>query len=56
MKSVGDPWDDFGYYLEVLGFITFRASKFREWDLERTIKYAEQYIRKAANDYEFPKK
>jgi len=47
----GDPWSDFGYWLEVTGFMAYQAMKYREWDEEKIIKYATDYFRKCINDY-----
>lgn len=46
-----DLWDDFGYWLEVTGFMAYQAMKYREWDEEKIIKYATDYFRKCINDY-----
>lgn len=44
-------WDDFGYWLEVTGFMAYQAMKYREWNEERIVKYATDYFRKCINDY-----
>ena len=28
----GDYWNDFGYWLEVTGFMAYQAMKYREWN------------------------
>lgn len=51
VKSIDDPWMDFGYWLEVLGFMAHQAMKYREWSKERTIEYAKDYLERAMDDY-----
>lgn len=50
-----DLWNDFGYWLEVCGFMAYQVMKYREWDEERIIKYTTDYFRKCLNDYKIKK-
>ena len=47
----GDPWNDFGYWLEVTGFMAFQAMKYREWNEKRIQDYVAGYIGKCLKDY-----
>ena len=47
----GDPWEDFGYWLEATGFMAYQAMKMREWNDERVAEYAKKFILSCVNDY-----
>ena len=51
----GDFWNDFGYWLEVTGFMAYQAMKFREWTPEQITDYSKSYIEKCVNDYRIKK-
>lgn len=51
-----DPWDDFGYWLEVTGFMTYQAMKYREWTEEQALEYARNYLEKCLRDYKIKPK
>lgn len=52
VKSVdGDQWSDFGYWLEVCGFMAYQAMKYREWSEQQILDYSRQYIEKCLKDY-----
>jgi len=47
----GDPWNDFGYWLEVTGFMAYQAMKYREWNEQQILDYLETYIRDCISNY-----
>ena len=52
VKSIDeDYWVDFGYWLEVTGFMAYQAMKYREWNEEKMIKHIEEYITRCLRDY-----
>lgn len=56
MPIDNDPWNDFGYYLEVVGFMAFQAMKYREWSEEKILDYSLEYLEKCIKDYQFKSK
>lgn len=44
-------WNDFGYWLEVVGFMAYQAMKYREWSEQQILDYSRQYIEKCIKDY-----
>ena len=46
-----DIWNDFGYWLEVGGFILRNAAKYQEKGIDEMVQYATGYLKKAAEDY-----
>jgi len=46
-----DIWNDFGYWLEVTGFMAYQAMKYREWNEEKMENYVKDYIGKCIRDY-----
>lgn len=44
-------WNDFGYWLEVTGFMAYQAMKYREWSEQQILDYTRQYIEKCIKDY-----
>lgn len=46
-----DPWADFGYWLEVTGFMAYQAMKYREWNEEQILNYSKEYLKKCVKDY-----
>lgn len=51
VKPVDDIWMDFGYWLEVGGFMVRNAAKYRELPIDEMVEYAAKYLKKAAEDY-----
>lgn len=47
----GDVWQDFGYWLEVTGFMAYQAMKYREWSEKEILEYTNDYIQKCLKDY-----
>ena len=47
----GDYWNDFGYWLEVTGFMAYQAMKYREWSEKQILDYTKDYIEKCIQDY-----
>ena len=47
----GDPWNDFGYWLEVTSFMAYQAMKVREWDEEQIQTYVRDWLSKSLKDY-----
>lgn len=39
-----DFWTDFGFWLEAMGFITYRAMKYQEWSKEKILKHVSEQI------------
>ena len=48
VKKIDNPWMDFGYFLEVLGFM---ATQQQEKTIEEAAEYVKQYLLKSAKDY-----
>ncbi len=48
---VGDIWEDFGFWLEVTGFMAYQAMKYREWNKEQMSEYMKDYFNKCLKDY-----
>lgn len=51
----GDSWNDFGYWLEVTGFMAYLAMKYREWSEKQILDYSRDYIEKCLKDYKTKK-
>lgn len=51
-----DPWNDFGYWLEVTGFMAYQAMKYREWNEEKILDYSKEYLKKCLHDYKIKPK
>lgn len=51
MPIENDPWNDFGYWLEVTGFMAYQAMKYREWNKQQILDYIKEYIEKCIGDY-----
>lgn len=39
-----DFWTDFGYWIEAMGFITYRAMKYQEWSKEKMLKHVSEQL------------
>ena len=39
-----DFWTDFGYWIEAMGFITYRAMKYQEWPKEKILKHVSEQL------------
>ena len=48
----GDPWVDFGYWLEATSFMAKQAMNIQEWDVNQMKKYMADYFDSALQDYE----
>lgn len=46
-----EPWNDLGYWLEVTGFMSYQAMKYKEWSEEKMAEYVKDYIVKCLRDY-----
>lgn len=46
-----DPWNDFGYWLEVTGFMAYQAMKYTEKSEKEILDYARDYLEKCIKDY-----
>jgi uncharacterized Zn finger protein len=51
VTMTGDPWVDFGYYLEVCGFLLKQASDITGKSVDELVKYSADYLKRAAEDY-----
>ncbi len=51
VPNLGDIWEDFGYWLEVTGFMTAQTMKYKNWGEIRMIFYVIRYFRKCFKDY-----
>ena len=47
----GDPWRDFGYWLEAVAVMAQYARDSQGWDNERILDYTRDYLAKAVGDY-----
>lgn len=50
-KVAADEWMDFGYWLEVCGFMAYQAMKYKEWTEQQILDYSRNYIEKCIKDY-----
>jgi hypothetical protein len=50
-----DVWEDFGFWLEVTGFMAYQAMKYREWNKEQISEYVKDYFEKCFKDYKLNK-
>ena len=48
----GDPWIDFGYWLEAAAFMARLAMEDRGWGEAEIVDYVQQYLARAIPDYE----
>lgn len=55
VKTVSDPWEDFGYWLEVCGFLSYQAMKYQEWTEEQILDYTRHYLQNCLKDYKIKK-
>ena len=37
-------WTDFDFWLQAMGFMTYRAMKYQEWPKEKILKYVNEYL------------
>lgn len=51
VKAIEDIWMDFGYWLEVGGFMVSQAAGYKEKTIDEMVMYAANYLKKAAEDY-----
>lgn len=51
VKAIDDIWMDFGYWLEVGGFMLRQAAGYKEKSIDEMVNYAANYLKKAAEDY-----
>jgi DNA-directed RNA polymerase subunit RPC12/RpoP len=47
----GDKWTDFGYCLEVCGFMLKHAAVDKKMSIDELVAYAANYLKNAAEDY-----
>jgi hypothetical protein len=47
----GDPWKDFGYWLEAVAVMAQYARDAQGWDNERILDYTRDYLAKAVGDF-----
>lgn len=50
--TTGDPWVDFGYWLEATSFMAKQAMEVQGWDEKKIKTYMREYFDKAVGDYE----
>ena len=48
----GDPWVDFGYWLEATSFMAKQAMVSRGWTKEEIKKYTQDYLNETLKTYE----
>ena len=51
VKLIDGIWQDFGYFLEVTGFMAYQAMKYKEKTPEEIADYARNYIMRCLKDY-----
>lgn len=51
VKPIISPWQDFGFFLEVCGFMACLVAKTDGKSIEECAEYAKQYIIKSASTY-----
>jgi hypothetical protein len=49
--TTGDPWVDFGYWLEATSFMARQAMDAQDWDEKKIKEYMQKYFDEAINDY-----
>lgn len=49
---VGEPWQDFGFWLEATGFMAYQAMKVKGWNEEQIAEYSKIFITKCVKDYQ----
>jgi hypothetical protein len=47
----GDPWTDFGYWLEAFSVMAQYARDSQGWDNEKILQYTRDYLAKSIGDY-----
>lgn len=53
--TTGDPWVDFGYWLEVTGFMAKQAMLAQNWDEKKIKSYIQEYLDRTISDYSVEK-
>jgi hypothetical protein len=48
----GDPWKDFGYWLEAVAVMAQYARDAQGWDNEQILDYTRDYLAKAVGDFD----
>ena len=51
VKEIESIWMDFGYWLEVGGFMVRNVAKYKEQPIDEVVMYAADYLKMAAEDY-----
>lgn len=52
VKRIDGVWQDWGYFLEVCGFMAYQVMVKNRWSKEKTANYAKKYILKClGGDY-----
>jgi len=53
--NTGDPWIDFGFWLEAVSFMAYQAMRAQGWNEKQIKAYIHDYLDKTLNTYTIKK-